>query len=245
MIARLVLTALLVAAAGCSRLENVGKAPAFTPPGEAENPVPPIAPRRVALATPPPNPSPEPYSAASLWRSGPSSLFGDRRAKSLGDIVTVVIEIDDKAELKNTTKRSRSGSEDMAVSALLGAPALIENAFGVSTDPAASLSSSSSSEGDGSVRRNEKITLRVAATVVDVLPNGHLVIAGNQEIRVNYELRDLQIAGVIRPEDISRRNEITHDKIAEARISYGGRGQITDVQQPRYGQQIADILLPF
>ncbi len=233
-----------LAASACSRLENVGKAPAFTPPGEAKSPAPPITERRIAIATPPPR-EPEPYSAGSLWRSGPTSLFGDRRAKTLGDILTVVIEIDDKAKIKNETERSRSGSEDLAATALLGAPSLIGNAFGVSTDPAVGIQSSSNSSGAGSVNRDEEITLRVAATVVDVLPNGHLVVAGNQEVRVNFELRDLQVAGVVRPEDISRRNEITYDKIAEARIAYGGRGQITDVQQPRYGQQVADIVLPF
>jgi flagellar L-ring protein precursor FlgH len=133
----------------------------------------------------------------------------------------------------------------MSVSALFGAPALINNAFGISVDPAAELSSSSASTGAGSVSRDETIELRIAATVMDVLPNGHMVIAGAQEVRVNFELRDLQVSGIVRPEDVSRRNEITYDRIAEARIAYGGRGQITDVQQPRYGQQIADIVLPF
>ena len=80
---------------------------------------------------------------------------------------------------------------------------------------------------------------------MDVLPNGILSIVGSQEIRVNFELRDLQVSGFVRPEDISRQNEITYDKIASARVSYGGRGQISDVQQPRYGQQVLDILLPF
>ncbi|MEM9642032.1 MAG: flagellar basal body L-ring protein FlgH, partial [Pseudomonadota bacterium] len=116
---------------------------------------------------------------------------------------------------------------------------------GASAANLADISSSSSSNGNGQVQRNEKITLRVAATVVDVLPNGHLVVQGSQEVRVNFELRDLQVAGIVRPEDISRQNQITYDKVAGARISYGGRGQITDVQQPRLGQQVADIILPF
>ena len=105
--------------------------------------------------------------------------------------------------------------------------------------------STSSYQGDGSVRRKEKLTLRVAATITEVLPNGVLRIQGSQEVRVNYEIRELIVTGFVRPEDISRQNEITYDKIAGARISYGGRGQITDVQQPRYGQQIVDNLLPF
>ena len=112
-------------------------------------------------------------------------------------------------------------------------------------NPGVGIESSSSTNGNGGVARNEEINLQIAATVIDVLPNNHLVVTGSQEVRVNFELRDLQIAGIIRPEDISRRNTITYEKIANARISYGGRGQITDLQQPRYGQQVLDIISPF
>ncbi|MEM7671038.1 MAG: flagellar basal body L-ring protein FlgH, partial [Pseudomonadota bacterium] len=171
--------------------------------------------------------------------------FGDRRAQGRGDILTVVIEIDEEAEISNATNRSRQADEDLSVSALFGLESLLLNATDIDIANAARIGSQSSSEGDGSVERSEEITLRLAATVTDVLPNGHFVIIGNQEIRVNFELRDLRVQGIIRPEDISRSNEVTYDKIADARISYGGRGQITDVQQPRYGQQVADIILPF
>lgn len=247
-------TACLIAIAGCSRLENVGQEPKFTPAGQMIVDTPPVTPERIALATPTQSSlarrvGPQNYNnnihTASLWRSGPTSLFGDRRAQGRGDILTVVIEIDDEASIKNATERNRDATEDMAIDALFGIPKLVDNLTGVNLNPAAAVTSSSGSSGDGSVKRNEEITLRIAATVTDVLPNGQFVIAGNQEVRVNFELRDLKVHGVIRPEDISRRNEITYDKIADARISYGGRGQITDVQQPRYGQQIADIILPY
>lgn len=246
--------ALLGALAACGRLDHVGKPPSFTPPGEAIRTDPQVAPERVALASPGPaeiaamraqRPLVAGPQTASLWRSGPASLFGDRRAQRRGDILTVVIEIDEEATISNATSRSRSANEDLAVGALLGIPGAIDRLTGINLDPAADVTAGSSSTGDGSVQRNEEITLRLAATVTDVLPNGHFVINGNQEVRVNFELRDLRVQGVIRPEDISRGNEITYDKIADARISYGGRGQITDVQQPRYGQQIADIVLPF
>ncbi|MEM1313170.1 MAG: flagellar basal body L-ring protein FlgH [Pseudomonadota bacterium] len=240
-----VLAMATAAAAGCGRLEKVGEPPSFTAPGAPERAAPPPTPDRLALAARPPVAPPPRYTASSLWRSGPESLFGDRRAKTLGDILTVAIEIDDEAEISNGSERRRSSSEDLSVSALFGIPELIDNAFDIDLDPAAGIDSGSQTRGEGAVRRNEKIALRIAATVVDVLPNGHLVVAGNQEVRVNFELRDLQVAGIVRPEDISRQNEITYDKMAEARIAYGGRGQITDVQQPRYGQQVLDVVLPF
>ncbi|MEM8791505.1 MAG: flagellar basal body L-ring protein FlgH [Pseudomonadota bacterium] len=242
---------LLLGIAGCERLENVGRPPPFSPSGElVADPIP-LRAERVAIAEPPPlepqvvAPQQVPVQSASLWRSGPTSLFGDRRARGRGDLLTVVINIDEEAEISNTTDRSRQASEDLSVAALFGLEQYLRNVAGIDIASAARIGSDSSSVGDGSVERSEEITLRLAATVTEVLPNGHFVIVGNQEIRVNFELRDLRIQGIIRPEDITRANEITYDKIADARISYGGRGQITDVQQPRYGQQVADILLPF
>jgi flagellar L-ring protein precursor FlgH len=188
-----------------------------------------------------------PTDASSLWTGETDSLLGDRRAARAGDILTVVIEIDDKAEISNATGRTRSGSQDMSMPSLFGIPQRIDESMpeGASMADAVDTSSKSTFSGNGSVSRKEKLTLRVAATVVEELPNGVLRIEGQQEVRVNYELRELLVTGYVRPADISRQNEITYDKIAGARISYGGRGQISEVQQPRYGQQISDIILPF
>lgn len=223
----------------CSRIENVGKAPSFTST-EDGNPF-------LAMASGAFPASTAPNADASLWSGGRGSLFGDRRAELRGDILTVVIEIDDKAEISNATERNRAGSESLQIPQLFGLPQRGQTALpdGVTFDNAVDTSSSSGSSGDGSVRRNEKLTLRIAAIITDVLPNGAVRIEGSQEVRVNFEMRELLVSGYVRPADISRQNEITYDKIASARISYGGRGQITDVQQPRYGQQVADILLPF
>ena len=116
---------------------------------------------------------------------------------------------------------------------------------GASSASLVSASSSSTFSGNGSVARNENVTLRLAVTIVEELPNGVLRIEGQQEVRVNNELRQLLISGYVRPDDISRQNEITYDKIAQAQISYGGRGLLTDAQQPRYGQQLVDQLVPF
>lgn len=228
--------------ASCGRLEQVGKAPDFSPlEGSYQH-------HAMYSTSLPEDVVPEaPTDASSLWTAGRSSLFGDRRAAQRGDILTVVIEIDDKAEISNTSGRSRAGSENMGLPSLFGIPQRLDEGLpeGASMADAVKTNSASSYKGAGNVSRNEKLTLRVAATVVEELANGVLRIEGQQEVRVNYELRELVISGYVRPIDISRQNEITYDKIAGARISYGGRGQITDVQQPRYGQQVADILLPF
>ncbi len=232
----------LTLAAACGRLEQVGKAPDFTPVRTGDE--------YHAMMSRPLPVTLEPRRAldnASLWSGARGSLLGDRRAMQQGDILTVVIEIDDKAEISNSTNRSRNGSESLGIPDFFGIPQRVDGTLpdGASLANAVSANSSSSSSGDGSVRRNEKLTLRVAATITGVLPNGVLQIVGRQEVRVNFEMRELLVTGYARPADISRQNEITYDKIASARISYGGRGQITDVQQPRYGQQVADIVLPF
>lgn len=186
-------------------------------------------------------------ASSSLWTRDRASLLGDRRAMQRGDILTVVIEIDDRAEISNSSDRARTADQTMAVPQLLGLPQRADGRLpdGASMANAVQLNSSSSSAGNGSVRRNEKLTLRVAATIMDVLPNGVMSIAGQQEVRVNFELRELLVSGFVRPADVTRQNEITYDKIASARISYGGRGQITDMQQPRYGQQAVEAILPF
>ena len=188
-----------------------------------------------------------PDSAASLWTTAQNSLVADRRAGNRGDILTVVIEIDDKAEMQNSSGRSRSSADKVAIPQMIGLPQRLGDVLpeGAGVDPLAEAKGSSTYKGSGNISRRDKLTLRVAATVVDRLPNGVLRIQGTQEVRVNYEVRELTVSGFVRPSDIDRRNEIAYDRIAGARISYGGRGQITDVQQPRYGQQVADIILPY
>ncbi|NNE78740.1 MAG: flagellar basal body L-ring protein FlgH [Silicimonas sp.] len=237
----LVLAAATTILGGCSRLEDVGRAPQFTPSDRSSE--------VVAMGIPSAinNMSEAEVVQASLWSGGRGSLLGDRRAGQTGDILTVVIKIDERAEISNASSRSRNGSEDSGVTELLGVPQLVDRVLpgDASLANAGQFQSSSSSDGQGTVRRNESLELKVAATVTGVLNNGVLRIQGSQEVRVNFEIRELLVTGYVRPEDVSRRNEITYDKIAAARISYGGRGQITDVQQPRYGQQIADIVLPF
>lgn len=238
----LLATASWLAACG---MQTIGQPPEMTSIGRANDDAPPILTvERAALAVPPPQPAQYAYQQASLWNTGPTGLLGDRRARSLGDILTVTIEIDDKAEMKNETERNRSGSESAEVGSFFGVGNVLPPGL-MKLNPNVEMGSESEYSGDGSIKRNEKLRLRIAATVVQVLPNGHLVIQGDQEVRVNYELRDLQITGIVRPEDISRYNEIPYDRIAGARIAYGGRGQLSGVQQPRYGQQVVDRVIPY
>jgi flagellar L-ring protein precursor FlgH len=179
-------------------------------------------------------------TGASLFEDGAANLFTDSRAMKVGDVITVVIMINDKATFGNTTGRSQTAQETMGFDYTFN-----QNKFSNKVNGLGDINSSSSSNGQGSIDRSEKIQLAVAAVVTRVLPNGNLVISGSQEVRVNFELRLLQVAGIVRPRDINKDNTISYDKIAEARISYGGRGRLSEVQQPAWGQQIFDALKPF
>ncbi|MBB1490784.1 MULTISPECIES: flagellar basal body L-ring protein FlgH [unclassified Paracoccus (in: a-proteobacteria)] len=230
----------LLAASACGRVADVGKVPEMSAPH--------ATPEFQAMAEPVlPVGQVRPDSGASLWAGQQLSLVGDRRAGARGDILTVVIEIDDKAEIQNSSGRSRSSSESVGIPQMIGIPQRLDEKLpeGASMAELASAKGASTFKGTGNISRRDKLTLRVAATVIDRLPNGVLHIQGSQEVRVNYEVRELTVSGFVRPTDISRDNEVAYDRIAGARISYGGHGQISDVQQPRYGQQLADIVLPY
>jgi flagellar L-ring protein precursor FlgH len=241
--APVILPLMLVALAGCSavdRLKNVGEAPKLS---AIENPV--AAPGYRPVSLPMPSPVMAYYNPNSLWRTGSRTFFKDQRAQRVGDILTVIVRIADKAEIENTTKRSRSNGDTLGGTGGLDNKVLRLLPGVTDASAAVGVTSNMTSEGAGSVNRSEDLTTSIAAVVTQELPNGNLVIEGRQEVRVNYEIRELIVAGVVRPEDIGAGNTIESSKIAQARISYGGRGQITDVQQPRYGQQVYDILLPF
>lgn len=241
--------ATLVACGAADRISNIGKPPEMT---RISNPTTQRDYQPVSL----PMPAPKNVNREknSLWASDRQTFFKDQRANDVGDIITVMIEIEDEATLENETERERTSNEDSNLSSLLGyqqslsriLPEAINNATTNVLNPdIAAFDSTSTHSGSGTTEREEEITLRMAALVTQILPNGNMVIHGRQEVRVNFEKRVLIIDGVIRPEDITIENSIPHDKIAEARIVYGGEGQITDVQQPRYGQQLYDIVFPF
>ncbi len=227
---------------GCAGIGEAVAPPQLT---AIQNPATIAGSQRVSM--PIPVPVVEPAAANSLWRAGAKSFFDDQRASKIGDILTVNIEIQDSAQLNNTSARSRTSSTDTSVEALLGLESVIQNALPgtPSLAPGVAFGSNSASNGTGSVNRQEKVNLVVAAVITDRLANGNLVIGGSQEVRINNELRELLISGVIRPEDVAADNTIAHTKIAEARISYGGRGDISAVQRDRYGKLLYDQIAPF
>lgn len=249
------LMALVPLVAGCGamgRLANVGRAPGFSPQEDVQT-----ATIERSIARPdivdridPSLPGAQPQHqapTASLFRSGAGGLFRDQRAAAVGDIVTIRINVQDRASVDNSTERSRSGSENGGLAALFGLQKPLSSILPGNSDTGdlVDFGSRSQSSGTGTTERSETINMTMAAVVTGVLPNGNLVIRGRQEMRVNFELRELIVTGIIRPQDIARDNSIRHSQIAEARISYGGRGQLTDVQQARWAQQIYDALFPF
>jgi flagellar L-ring protein precursor FlgH len=228
-------------AGGCSgidRLSQIGEQPRLS---SIDNPT--AAPGYKPVQMPMPKPESVSYNANSLWRNGSRSFFKDQRAHQIGDLLTVTVNITDQANFANETQRSRTGTEDSGITAFLGSNLLT----GKTALPGRLLTAdaTSNSDGKGSIQRQETLQTNIAAVVTQLLPNGNLVVEGKQEVRVNFEMRELIVAGIVRPEDIQSDNTIDSSKIAQARIAYGGRGQITDIQQPRYGQQVMDVLLPF
>src|SRR4051812_46166505 len=238
------LVAVASLAGGCSAFDRPRYTGEKPPLSTIENPQTQAGYKPVQM--PMPAPQPVTYNPNSLWRSGSRAFFKDQRAHQIGDILTVSVRISDNAKFDNETQRSRKNSEDSGVTDYIGSKTLGASAAkAILPGRILTADSTASSDGKGTIDRKEELQTNVAAVVTQLLPNGNLVVEGKQEVRVNFEVRELIVAGIVRPEDIQSDNTIDSTKIAEARIAYGGRGQITDVQQPRYGQQVFDVLLPF
>ena len=227
--------AVSLALSGCASqaLKEVGRAPAMSPIGSglsyAETPQMASYPKQPRTAN----------AGYSIWSDQQAALFKDSRAFKVGDILTVDIRVNDKASFDNKTDRSRTNKSGMSfgiAAAGIGS--------GTAADGDLKYGSSTSTKGDGSTERSEKLNLLVAAVVTGVIENGNLLISGSQEVRVNHELRILNVAGIVRPQDVDANNMISYERIAEARISYGGRGRLTEVQQPPWGQQVVDLFSP-
>lgn len=231
---------------GCgmwNRLQQVGQEPPLTP---IENPT--AAVNYQPVSMPMPQAVNAPAAPNSLWKPGSSGFFKDQRASKVGDIITVIVSAKDNALMENEMEQNRDDNKDsMGISAFAGYETYLKDYLPDAVNPSAILDINSNREisADGKVDRKEKIEMTMAAMVTQVLPNGNLVIEGTQEIRVSYELRRLTMKGIIRRADITSNNTIESSKIAELRVSYGGQGVVSDVQQPRYGRQILDIIAPF
>jgi flagellar L-ring protein FlgH len=237
--ALLCLPALLSGCGALGRLSEVGRPPAMTkssdPTKEAD---------WRPLTLPMPARQPRPVEPEALWRSGSRAFFKDQRASQVGDVVTIVVNMNDAATLNDGTTATRASSESAGMPNLFGLESLLPKTI-VDPSKLLSISSGNSNVGTGQIQRNEAVTVSLAGVITQVLPNGNLVVMARQEFRVNNELRVLRVSGVIRPQDIASDNTVQHNRMAEARIEYGGRGELTDVQAPRWGQQVMDVLLPF
>jgi flagellar L-ring protein precursor FlgH len=222
------------------KLKLVGDQPPLSP---VDNPT--TKPGYKPVQMPMPTPQPVTYNPNSLWRNGSRAFFKDQRAHQVGDIMTVKVNINDTAQFQDQTQTTHTATEDSGITNFIGANTIVNPAKAVLPGRLLSADSNSQSNANGSINRQDSLVTNVAAVVTQLLPNGNLVIEGKQEIRLNSEVRELIVAGVVRPEDIDSDNSIELPKIAEARVAYGGRGQLTNIQQARYGQQVLDILLPF
>ncbi|MBM3886142.1 MAG: flagellar basal body L-ring protein FlgH [Gemmatimonadetes bacterium] len=246
----LAMLAALAALPGCAsldRLAEIGSPPRMTPIADVRRPS-----EIAAIRYPVPEAPEHAATANSIWRQGSKSFFKDQRASRIGDIVTVAINLADSADFTAESSRTRTDASSLNVGSLFGfrnqlfkrlpsdGPSGLLN-----SNEVFGLSGSGNFAGTGGAKRSESVKINLAAVIVEVLPNGNLVIAGKQELRVNQEMRDIQLTGIIRSQDIEPNNTVSSDKIAEGRISYGGRGLITDYQAPSYGQQMIEILRPF
>jgi flagellar L-ring protein FlgH len=225
-----------------SRLSQIGETPPLTTIQDPKT-----QPGYQPVSLPMPTPIVSERQPNSLWKAGSRAFFKDQRAAAVGDILTVLVNFNDKAQFNNETQTQRTTNEQDTMPNVLGFEGQIGKILpkGFNAANAINVTGATNNDGKATINRQEQVTLEVAALVTQVLPNGNLVVQGHQEIRVNYEVRDLQVTGVLRPQDISSINTVPLDKLAEARVSYGGRGQLTNDQQPRYGQQLLDIVAPF
>ena len=239
-----IILALVLPVTACASASEAIKGPKLTPVGDPAPLL--IEQPSVLSAYRAHDESPRPASANSIWRVGARTFFNDQRAAKVGDILTVLITIDDSAQVQNGTTRERKTTNTMGMSNLFGLEKVLQHAIpGVTPSALVNTNGDNSLSGTGSINRAEKINLTVAAVVTKVMPNGNLVIQGRQEVKTNSEMRELTVGGIVRPEDISSSNTINHTQIAEARISYGGRGDLSRTNNTPGGQALMETFQPF
>jgi flagellar L-ring protein precursor FlgH len=239
---RLVMLSSLPLLGGCGIFQRLGEIGSPPPLSPITNPV--TAPGWKPVSMPMPPPEAPLSEGAGLWRPGAFSLFSEQRASRVGDLITVLVNVADTADVENASSAVRNDQTAMGMPNFFSLQNIMTN-NGINPASVVSVNGSQTAGGTGKIKRNETVFLRIAGEITQVLPNGNMVVVARQEVRVNSELRELVVSGIVRPADISADNVVQHDRMAEARIGYGGRGQLTNVQTPRYGEQALDILLPF
>ncbi len=223
---------------GCSYRDHPEHTPiAQTLSNAAQNP---IVPTTVAIARP------AERSPGSLWRAGAKDFFKDSRATHVGDIVTVLISESSQAEVDANTETTKTHNGSSGITNLLNlTDRMVNRGLTLGTTGLIDTDSNRTFNGEATTDRSDSLTARIAAVVTQVLPNGYLVIQGSREVMVNYEMQEMRIQGIVRPEDITSTNTINSEKIAEARISYAGRGMVDQVQEPQPGVRFLDKWMPF
>jgi flagellar L-ring protein precursor FlgH len=225
-----------------AKLGELGEKPAMTKITDPTR-----EPGYTPVSMPVPNPVAENHQNGSIWQSGARAFFKDQRATRVGDVLTVNVVMNDSAIMANETKGQRNDSDQVGAANLMGFEQQLQKILPHASNPATLIDTSGvrNTDGKATINRQEQIAVQLAAIVTQVLPNGNLVVNAKQEVRVDYDLRDVSFSGIVRPTDIDATNTIAWNKIADARLSYSGRGQSEDLQQPRLGSQLIDILSPF
>ncbi|HIJ80670.1 MAG TPA: flagellar basal body L-ring protein FlgH [Desulfuromonadales bacterium] len=186
------------------------------------------------------------YSSGSIWQASSGSVFEDFKARRRGDIVTIVITETASASKAAKTDTSRGTTLNAGIPNFMGLEkvGLLKNNIG-DLSKLINASVDSTYKGSGSTSRQENLNATIAARVIDVFPNGNMFIEGRRNIRVNNEDQEIILEGTVRSRDITANNTVASTNIADARISYSGRGIVSDRQGPGWLMNVVDKVWPF
>lgn len=166
-------------------------------------------------------------------------LFEDRRPRAIGDTLVVLIEERINAAQKNNTSAQKTASANVALPVLTHLPG--RGFAGLE----GSGSSSNKLDGKGESNASNVLTGNVAVTVVDVLPNGNLVVSGEKQIGTNQELQSLRFSGVVNPINIQAGNSVSSTQVADARVEYRGQGAVDAAQTAGWVSKFLWMFAPF
>lgn len=223
----------------CVTTQTTAPSPASSAP-----PVNPMA--RGPLPPPPPQSAPE-LPTGSLWSNNSGSPFRDIKAARVGDIITITVsEVSNATKTAATTTARTKKYDGLFNAAGMSAGSTgTANPVGVVKFGPYEGKFGSSFEGSGSTNRTDSMSAYMTATVVDVLPNGNLIIRGSRWTKTNDEMQQTILEGVVRPNDITRNNTVLSQNIADAKIFVVGKGPVAQHQKPGWFLQVVDFLSPF